>query len=134
MQKTWELHTVKPPVSEREQAQQLALLEEINLVQTENVTFRQELHAWEGIARGDIWIHILFFPLASGERYRVVLLSFLLLLYAFAQLLIVLSFFGFFMWSSRTSTTSYQETETEHSDVGKNGTGVACVQCCDHAS
>ena len=37
-----ELRAVKA-VSEREQAQRLALLEEINLVQTENGTLRQQL-------------------------------------------------------------------------------------------
>ena len=39
-----ELRAVKA-VSEREQAQRLALLEEINLVQTENGTLRQQLRA-----------------------------------------------------------------------------------------
>jgi hypothetical protein len=44
-----ELHAANA-VSEREGEQRLALLEEINLVQTEYGNLRQQLHSWEVIA------------------------------------------------------------------------------------
>ncbi|KAH9174503.1 hypothetical protein EDB89DRAFT_2228010 [Lactarius sanguifluus] len=62
-----ELRTVNA-VSEREQTQRLALLEEINLVQKENGGLCQQLRAWEAIA----------IPVASGEgAWRHVLIPFL---------------------------------------------------------